>query len=81
MKWDRAFQRSARAAGNTSLQDYAWGNTTLPHEGKTMITKDLGGGGMRAHHLWWFSHLPHVHGETDGISNNWWEYAVDPNKV
>jgi hypothetical protein len=78
-----------------SVKDYDWGNTTpvtsycddwytyptLPHEGKTMTTKDWGGGDMRAHHLWWFSHLPKTTGETDGISNNWWEYAVDPNKV
>ena len=79
----------------TAIKDYDWGNTTpvtsycddwltypaLPHAGKTMTTKDWGGGDMRAHHLWWFDHLPKTTGETDGISNNWWEYAVDPNKV
>lgn len=78
-----------------SVKDYDWGNTTpvtsycddwytypeLPHQGKTMTTKDWGGGDMRAHHLWWFGHLPKTTGESDGISNNWWEYAVDPNKV
>ena len=46
-----------------------------------MTTKDWGGGDMRAHHLWWFEHIPKTTGETDGISNNWWEYMVDPNKV
>lgn len=78
-----------------SVKDYDWGNTTpvtsycddwltyptLPHEGKTMDNKTWGGGDMRAHHLWWFSHLPKTTGSSDGISNNWWEYAVDPNKV
>lgn len=52
----------------------------LPHLGKTMTTKTWDGD-MRAHHLWWFEHIPNVTGETDGISNNWWEYMVDPNKV
>ena len=44
-------------------------------------TKNWGGGDMRAHHLWWYEHIPNTTGETDGISNNWWEYMVDPNKV
>jgi hypothetical protein len=30
----------------------------------------------RAHHIWWFSHIPKIPGETDGISNNWWEYIA-----
>jgi hypothetical protein len=78
-----------------SRQDYDWGNPTpvttycddwytypdLPGHAKTMTTKDWGGGDMRAHHLWWFDHLPKTTGSTDGISNNWWEYMVDPNKV
>lgn len=78
-----------------SVKDYDWGNTTpvtsycddwysyptLPHEGKTMDNKTWGGGDMRKHHIWWFDHIPKTTGETDGISNNWWEYAVDPNKV
>ena len=41
-----------------------------------MTTKDWGGGDMRAHHLRSFSHLPKTTGETDGISNNWWEYIA-----
>jgi hypothetical protein len=73
-----------------SVKDYDWGNTTpvtsycddwytypeLPRQGKTMTTKDWGGGDMRAHHLWWFEHIPKTTGETDGISNNWWEYIA-----
>ena len=34
---------------------------------------------MRAHHKWWFKHLPNAPGDTRGISNNWWLYGVDPN--
>lgn len=78
-----------------SVKDYDWGNKTevvsycddwysypdLPRQGKVMTAKDWGGGDMRAHHLWWFEHIPKTTGETDGISNNWWEYIVDPNKV
>lgn len=26
---------------------------------------------------WWFSHLPHFKGVTDGVLNNWWHYVVD----
>jgi len=25
---------------------------------------------------WWFKHIPHVQGATNGIANNWWRYAV-----
>jgi hypothetical protein len=78
-----------------SLKDYDWGNPTpvtsfcddwltyptLPGTPKTMTTADWGNGDMRQHHLWWLSHLPKVPGETDGVSNNWWEYVVDPNRV
>jgi hypothetical protein len=31
---------------------------------------------MRVNHLWWFDHIPKTTGETDGISNNWWEYIA-----
>ena len=36
---------------------------------------------MGAHYRWWFEHIPKITGETDGISNNWREYRVDPNRV
>ncbi len=42
-----------------------------------MTTKDWGGGDMRNHHRWWFAHIP----KTTGVSNNWWEYMVDPNEA
>ena len=30
---------------------------------------------------WWFSHLLAKEGETNGISNNWWDYIVNPEKA
>jgi hypothetical protein len=36
---------------------------------------------MRGHHLWWLKHLPHAEGQTYGVSNNWWQYVVNPNLV
>ena len=35
----------------------------------------------RAHHKWWFTHLPKVQGKTLGIANNWWLYGIDPNAI
>jgi hypothetical protein len=35
----------------------------------------------RDHHRWWFHHLPHKVGQANGISYNWWEYIVDPQRV
>jgi hypothetical protein len=78
-----------------STKDYDWGDPTpvtsfcddwltyptLPGTPKTMTTADWGNGDMRSHHLWWLSHLPKVAGETDGVSNNWYRYVVDPNLV
>ena len=48
--------------------------------------REWGGGDIRAHHRWWFELMPHVGGETQAaggraISNNWWQYIVDPNLV
>jgi hypothetical protein len=77
-----------------SRQDYDWGNpipvlsrcrnwrsypdlSTAPH----MVTcQEWGGGDIRAHHRWWFSQMPHISGQSAGISYNWWEYIVNPNR-
>lgn len=40
-----------------------------------------GTGDIRAHHKWWFKHLPKVRGQTLGIANNWWLYGIEPNAV
>ncbi len=80
-----------------STTDYEWGATTLvrscaddwdqfpdlpnPPNYRTMTTQDWGGGDIRAHHKWWLKRLPKVAGRTNGISNNWWKYFIDPNNV
>ena len=48
---------------------------------RTVNCAEWGNGDIRLHHLWWLRHIPHVDGETNGISNNWWEYVIDPNRV
>jgi hypothetical protein len=77
----------------SSERDYDWGNRRsvvsycddwyrfpeLPGNARTVTADDWGGGDMRLHHLWWLDHLPRVAGATFGVSNNWWEYVVDPN--
>jgi hypothetical protein len=40
-----------------------------------------GRGEIRAHHKWWFKHLPRAAGQTLGMANNWWLYGIDPNAV
>ena len=78
-----------------SVKDYDWGNPTpvlsradtwysfpaLRGEPRLMTSKDWGSGDIRKHHLWWLRHLPHVLGRSNGISWNWWEYVIDPNRV
>lgn len=78
-----------------SESDYDWGNMTpvmtradnwydFPNLTAAPIPQDArnwGSGDIRAHHVWWFKHFPHIGGETNGISNNWWQYVVDPNTV
>jgi hypothetical protein len=36
--------------------------------------------GTASFHQWWFSHLPHNPGVTDGMLNNWWPYLYDFNR-
>jgi hypothetical protein len=78
-----------------SLRDYDWGNMRrvpsrcdnwyrfpdLSGEPRLVNCTEWGGGDIRAHHKWWFAHFPHYVGESDGISWNWWEYIIDPNRV
>jgi hypothetical protein len=48
---------------------------------------EWGNGDIRAHHRWWLGLLPHIGGQSyfysgmTTISNNWWQYIVDPNLV
>lgn len=78
-----------------SLRDYDWGNTNpvlsrcdtwynfpdLSGEPRFVDCAEWGHGDIRAHHRWWFTHFPHIKGETLGVSWNWWEYIIDPNRV
>ncbi|MCB9460530.1 MAG: hypothetical protein H6670_12835 [Anaerolineaceae bacterium] len=78
-----------------SDRDYDWGNprevlsrcdnwyrypdlSGLP---RRVDCSEWGNGDIRLHHLWWFRHMPHIIGETDGIANTWWRYILDPNTV
>ena len=80
-----------------SVRDYDWGNMTPvqscaddwaqfpalpnPPNYRMMDARDWGKGDIRGHHKWWLAHLPQAAGATDGVSNNWWWYVVDPNNV
>jgi hypothetical protein len=78
-----------------SQKDYDWGNTrsvtsrcdtwlnfpNLSGEAKKVTCKNWGDGDIRKHHQWWFERIPHVTGDTAGISNNWWQYIIDPERV
>jgi len=78
-----------------SQQDYDWGNLTfvsskcddwlnfpnLQGVMRQVNCADWGGGDIREHHKWWFKRTPKVAGRINGISNNWWTYIIDPNKV
>ena len=47
-----------------------------------MDCSEWGNGDIRQHHLWWFNDIsPTQTGKTNGISNNWWEYILDPERV
>ena len=78
-----------------SERDYDWGNRRpvpsrcenwlrfpdLSGEPRPVTCAEWGNGDIRAHHIWWLRHFPHVARSTGGISWNWWEYVIDPNKV
>ncbi len=77
-----------------SVRDYDWGNRRkvlsnhrawfqfpeLAFQPTYVDCKEWDNGDPRAHHLWWFQHIPHTQGETHSVSNNWWEYIVNPNR-
>jgi hypothetical protein len=78
-----------------SERDYDWGNRRFVPSGcddwlsfpalvgsmRRVNCEEWGGGDIRAHHRWWFEHLPHVEGRAGGISFNWWDYIIDPNRA
>ena len=91
---DRAECGNVHFAPN-STRDYDWGNhrqvfsrcdtwlnyPDLSGEARQVNCREWGNGDIRQHHLWWLRHLPHAAGSTGGISHNWWEYVLDPNRV
>lgn len=78
-----------------SQTDYQWGNPAyVPSRCRNWLAfpdlsgapasvncTEWGGGDIRMHHIWWFRHFPHITGEENMISYNWWKYVVDPNNV
>lgn len=78
-----------------SNRDYDWGSyrpvaskcddwlnfPKLTGKTRTVTCSEWGNGDIRRHHLWWFQHFPHVAGHTQGISNNWWEYVLQVERV
>jgi predicted methyltransferase len=76
-----------------SEADYDWGNRRpvestcddwlsfpdLRGRARRVNCEEWGGGDIRAHHRWWFEHLPRAPGETDRIRNAWWSYVADVN--
>lgn len=79
-----------------SQVDYDWSNKTpvqsecydwllnFPNfkgDIRAVDAREWGGGEIRAHHKWWFSHFPHVAGRKNGIHNNWWQYVAAPQNV
>jgi hypothetical protein len=53
----------------------------LSGEPRRVNCSEWGNGDTRLHHLWWLKHFPHVNGSSGGLSHNWWEYVIDPNRV
>jgi hypothetical protein len=78
-----------------SERDYDWGNTrpvpsrcddwlnfpNFQNVVRQVNCAEWGNGDIREHHKWWFKRLPKIAGRTNGISNNWWKYIIDPNQV
>ncbi|NIS82218.1 MAG: hypothetical protein GTO14_18885 [Anaerolineales bacterium] len=78
-----------------SERDYDWGNRRFvpsrcddwlqppgfQGEPRLVNCEEWGNGDIRLHHLWWFRHFPHFEGQTGGVSNNWWNYVLNPDLV
>ena len=61
---------------------YDWYNfPSFKNDVRLVNTDEWGNGDMRSLHKWWLNHLPKVAGRKNGVANNWWQYALDPNLV
>jgi hypothetical protein len=78
-----------------SERDYDWGNKRkvwsrcdtwynfpdLSGSPRLVDWNEWGRGDIRAHHVWWLRHFPHIEGKMAGIFHNWWKYVINPNLV
>jgi hypothetical protein len=76
-----------------SVRDYDWNNPLrvptncydwynfpdFQNDVRQLNADEWGNGDIRAHHKWWFKHLPRASGRKGGVANNWWQYISDPN--
>jgi len=62
-----------------STCDHWYGYPEPPGPPRWVNCEEWGNGDIRAHHKWWFDHLPRAAGRTDGMWNNWWRYVIDLN--
>jgi hypothetical protein len=60
---------------------YQFPNLPDPPNYRAMTTLDWGGGSARAHHKWWFEHLPKAAGSINRIRNNWWQHIIQANDL
>lgn len=59
-----------------------WNNfPNFKNEVRLVNADEWGNGDMRILHKWWLKHLPKMAGRINGIANNWWQYALDPNLI
>ncbi len=62
-----------------STCDAWYGYPDVSGEPRWVNGEEWGDGDIRAHHKWWFDHLPRAPGKADGKWNNWWRYVIDLN--
>jgi len=68
--------------GRVPSNCYDWFNfPKFQNDVRLVNATEWGEGDIRAHHKWWLKHLPNVAGRTEGVSNNWWQYIMDPNLI
>jgi len=79
-----------------SQRDYDWNNSStvksecydwllnfpeFKGDIRDVTADEWGKGDIRAHHCWWFNHIPHTDGRQNGVHNNWWQYIIKPENV
>jgi hypothetical protein len=61
---------------NENTRSFSWAEWNFSAQPQNLRSGFYGGqhGWMR----YWYSHMPHYKGTTDGVLNNWWHYFVFP---